>query len=264
MDLFKKIKETLTGGPIPNPLGIPAPSHSSSLLFGTPEDIIKQYISMRKKTNSYFEYADSTKSLGDYSNAVMRYAAYSTVSIFGINLFFANHKLGVERLFPDKMNNMVYGKFLYDIADFSWVMLQYTFRYHDMSKLFSEEKISNFLNQEDTPELYWTLLFIYAVTDENADFACDCLRNYTKRIEALEPEKIDKLPSAQTKAAFEEMCASKLIGDPNEYRLFDAKHMIDVMGMGQLEIGKQRRELENSEIVKILTPEIKLHLLSNY
>ena len=95
---------------------------------------------MQEKTKSYFDYARETGSLTDYCDAVMRYASYSSASIFGINLFIVNNMLGVERIVPEKMNRLVYGKFLLDIADFSWVMLLYTLDKHRFSENFEKDK----------------------------------------------------------------------------------------------------------------------------
>ena len=45
---------------------------------------------------------------------------------------------------------------------------------------------------------------------------------------------------------------------------FDAKNMINILEMGPWELEKHRKQIVNSEIVKMLEPEIKLHLLSNF
>ena len=75
---------------------------------------------------------------------------------------------------------------------------------------------------------------------------------------------VNNLPSDQTKLAFKQMLEAGLIGDPNKYRLFDAKNMINILEMGPWELEKHRKQIVNSEIVKMLEPEIKLHLLSNF
>ena len=96
------------------------------------------------------------------------------------------------------------------------------------------------------------------------DHASQKLKFYTKQIADLEPEKLDNLPSAQTKAAFNEMLTYRLIGDPNVHSLFDAKFMADTIVKGPWGQLKQNRQIENSELVRILTPEIKFHLLSDF
>ena len=252
------------GETINNPLGVPAPNNFSVLLTGTPEEIIKQYISMHEKTDSYIEYAKATRSMADFGPAMMRYAAGSSVCIYGVNLFIALDKLDVKKLEPEKLNNLIYGKLLFDISDFSWLLLQYTFNNHALSQQFGKENIAKFLGAEHTPELYWTMVFGYLAESKNADFAYQSLRSYVAQLEALDPKKLDNLPSDQTKLAFKQMLEAGLIGDPNKYRLFDAKNMINILEMGPWELEKHRKQIVNSEIVKMLEPEIKLHLLSNF
>lgn len=262
--IFDKIKDKLSGNEIPNPLGIPAPLNSTTLFIGTPESIIKQYISMRDKTNSLFQYAKDTGSVVDYCEATMRYSAYSSACVFGLNLFFVCNKYEVGKIIPEKLNRLIYGKILLDIADFSWLMLLYNFEKSEKTNLFDKEKITEFLNSDHTPEIYWTVLFSFIVSGQNAEFAYQHFKTVLEKTELFEPEKLENLPSEQTKKAFDQMIALNIIGNPDEYCLFDAKSIIDTIGAGPTAINEQRVSLENSLVAEILTPEVKLHLLSNF
>lgn len=171
LDKFKEIKDALSGDTIPNPYGVPAPGEFSTLMLSSPEDIIRQYISMREKTESLFEYSKSTGSISDYGNAIMRYAAYSSVCIFGVNLYLVNDENGVTTLIPERLNNLLYDKILFDIADYSWLMLNFCFFQHSQSAEFGDERIQKFLNTEHIPKMYWTMVFSFMVGQPNADYA---------------------------------------------------------------------------------------------
>lgn len=264
MNWLNKAKELLSGGSIPNPDGIPSPGEFSTLMLGSPEDIIKQYITMRDKTDSLFEYAESTGQIADYGSAIMRYSAYSSVCIFGVSLYFVNDNNGVTRLIPERLNKFLYDKILFDIADFSWIMLQYCFRQRLETQKFSDEEISNFLKLPHIPELYWTMVFSYVVSQRNADHAYRKYQGLLETLNALDPAKLDNLPSVTTKVAFEEMLKINLIGDPNAYKLFDAKHMIDVIGQGPIAISQQREQIISSTVYKLLEPSVRLHLVKGY
>lgn len=264
MNWLSKAKELFSGNSIPNSDGIPSPGDFSTLMLGSPEDIIKQYISMRHKTDSLFEYADSTGQIADYGSAIMRYSAYSSVCVFGFSLYVVNDNNGVTRLIPERVNKFLYDKILFDIADFSWVMLQYCFRNKVSTNKFSEKEITNFLNLPHIPELYWTMVFSYVVSQSNADHAYKKYQGLIETLNALDPEKLDNLPSVTTKVAFEEMLKINIVGDPNEYKLFDAKHIIDVIGQGPIAISQQRDQIVNSTVYKLLEPGVQLHLVKGY
>ena len=120
------------------------------------------------------------------------------------------------------------------------------------------------MSADQTAELYWLLVFNYVVGQQNVDFALEMFKGTIQKIEAAEPDKLENRPSAVTQKAFADMLEMSVIGDPNEFRLFDTKSMLTVMGSGPLEIHKQVVQFENSQIAKLLIPEVKLHLLSNY
>lgn len=264
LDKFKEVKEALSGGAIPNPYGIPAPGEFSTLMLSSPEEIITQYLSMQDKTQSLYEYSKSTGSISDYGNATMRYAAYSSVALFGTHLFFVNDENNVRTLVPENLNKLLYGKVLFDIADFSWLMLVFCFSQQDQTADFGEENIQKYLNLEHIPRLYWTLVFGFLVNQTNADYAYGRHRSYIEKLELVEPEKLEDLPSKTTKLAFDEMVECGLIGNPNEYRLFDAQNMLSVISSGPLEIERQAHAIRNSTICKLLDPEVKLHLVRGY
>ena len=71
-------------------------SNFSRLVFGTPEEIVKQYVSMQTKTQIFN--MQTHKFYSDYCNT----NAYSHIQRqqFGVNLFVTNDKLGVETLVP--------------------------------------------------------------------------------------------------------------------------------------------------------------------
>ena len=265
MDLLNKIKKLIsTDDSVGNPLGIPSPESFSVLMLGAPEDIIKQYISMKEKTHDLFQYAINTGSVSDYMSAIMRYSAYSTAAIYGVNLFFANHKLGVTHLDPERLNRLLYGKLLFDIADFGWVMLVFNAEQFHMTERFGADNVLEFLKNDHVPEMYWTLLFSFIVDAQNAEFAYQKFRSQVEKYQHFEPRKLEQLPSLETQDSFNEMVEIGLIGDPNEWRLFDAKRLIDVIGMGPDAIEKTRVRVENSTIARILEPEIRLHLISSW
>lgn len=264
LDKINEVKNAFSGSSIPNPNNIPAPGEFSSLLLSPPEEIISEYISMREKTESFFEYSNSTESIFDYGTAIMRYAAYSSVCIFGVNLYFVNHENGVDRLIPENLNNLLYDKILFDIADFSWVMLQYCFDRHSQSSKFNEDKIRDFLNSEHIPQMYWTLVFSFMVNQSNAEYAYSRYQDFVRRLDAIEPEKLENLPSQDTKSACREMMECGLIGDPNTYCLFDAKHMIDNISKGPVAIEQLGTAIRNSTIFRLLEPEVRLHLVHGY
>lgn len=265
MKFLNKIKDALIReDQIPNPLGIPQPSNFSRLVFGTPEEIVKQFVSMQTKTQDLFQYANSTNSISDYCNALMRYSAYSSAAIYGVNLFVTNDKLGVETLVPERLNRLLYGKFLFDVADFGWLMLNFVSIHFDMTKKFGEAEVQEFLKKDHIPEFYWTLLFSFIVETENAEFAYKCLKDKIEKLEYLEPEKLENLPSIATRQAFDDMVKVKLIGDPNTWQLFNAAHIIQVMSSGPQAISDHVYDLKTASIVKSLEPEIRLHLLSSW
>lgn len=265
MEIFKKFMNAVSGtGKIANPHRIPEPSTFSKLIVGSPEDIIKQYISMRAKTKDLFQYAESTNSISDYCSALMRYAGYSTAAIYGLNLYLTNDELGVTRLVPERLNRLFYGKFLLDVADFSWVLLLFTASQYHLTKKFGEKEVFDFLQKQHIPELYWTLLFSFIVGASNADHAYICLKAEIKKIELLEPDKLNNLPSTHTRQKFDDMVRNNLIGNPNEWRLFDAKYIIDLIGLGPSAIQKMRQDILGASISKALEPEIRLHLLSSW
>jgi len=264
LDKFKEVKDALSGGAIPNPYGIPAPGEFSTLMLSSPEEIIIQYLSMQDKTQSLFEYSKSTGSISDYGTATMRYAAYSSVALFGTNLYFVNDENNVKTLVPEKLNKLLYDKVLFDIADFSWLMLNFCFFQQDQTADFGEEKIQKYMNSEHIPQLYWTLVFSFLVSQPNAEYAHGRYRSYIEKLESVELERLEDLPSTTTKLAFDEMVECGLIGNPNEYRLFDAQNMLSIISSGPLEIERQGRAIRNSTIFKLLDPEVKLHLVRGY
>ncbi len=260
MDFLKNITSAFIGGRGNlNPLKLPQPRNYGTLIYGSTQDILKQYISMEDKTIQMFEYASSKESFSDHCLALMRYSAYSAVAVYGVNLSLLSNELEIEKNFSNDWDQLLYGNILYDIANFSWFMLMRFTENNNLSKNFEQEKLLQFLNNDSTPKVYWKLVYNFMFGPKNAERAYERLEGIIGILEMTDPDRLDNAYIIESQQKFDDMLRLGVVGDPNKWRMFDHVSIMKTTIMGPREIEKKRQDILSASICQSLEPELRLH-----